>query len=366
MSYLHYQYCLSDFVLAEDYQTEYFAKESDGDNLDNHYHKVMLQNVSFYTPQKRKKLEGLLRRIYISKEEIVRYINKEKEFFAYDPLNETPELYLEMNKIEIFNETSLLKFIKNYGIPYHQQIPKGETGVFPTVLFQQNETKKFIIAMDTLMFYEKLFKFQNTLKMWNSIKEDNIEEMTKIKEDFKIHAEFYGKHQAEFTKELSLEQFAEFVFADLGFTYRGEIEEVFEGIKHDSDKILKLSEKASELKIMWEQVKNTDLKNIAFAYLNLKLKEIKSGKTSTRFIDGKIVPAIHFNNLLEVAGYQLKQAIFKDEQLQKCLHCGALFEPKHARQKFCSPLPNRGRSTCENTYNQRLKRQRRKEKEKQK
>lgn len=365
MSYLHYQYCLSDFVLAGDYQTEYFTKESDEENLDNHYHKLMLKNISFYTSKKMKKLEGLLRRIYISKEEMVKYINEEKEFFAYDPLNDTPELYLELNKIEIFNETSLLKFIKNYGIPYHEQIPKGETGVFPTVLFQRNETKKFIIAMDTLMFYEKLYQFQNTLKMWNSIKEDDVEEMTKLKEDFQTYAEFYEKHQTKFTKELSLEQFAEMIFAELGFTYRGEIEEVFEEIKHDPDKILKLSEKASELKITWEQVKGTDLKNIAFAYLNLKLKEIKSGKTSTRFIDGKIVPAISFNNLLEVAGYQLKQAIFKDEQLEKCLNCGSLFEPKHARQKFCSPHPKRERSTCENTYNQRLKRQRRKAKQKQ-
>ena len=44
---------------------------------------------------------------------------------------------------------------------------------------------------------------------------------------------------------------------------------------------------------------------------------------------------------MEVAGYQLKQAIFKDEQLKRYTHCGALFEPGHSAQIFCSPLPKR-------------------------
>jgi hypothetical protein len=64
---------------------------------------------------------------------------------------------------------------------------------------------------------------------------------------------------------------------------------------------------------------------------------------------------------MEVAAYQLKQAIFKNERLHECQNCGAIFEPKHANQIFCSPLPRRKRSTCENTYNQRQKRLRKKQ-----
>jgi hypothetical protein len=119
-------------------------------------------------------------------------------------------------------------------------------------------------------------------------------------------------------------------------------------------------EKVSDLKKIWEEVKNEDLKSIASAYLDIQLSKIKSGETAQRFIDGSIVPAMRFNNLLEVEGYQLKQAVFKNQKLEECLNCGALFESRHAHQKFCSPLLGRKRSTCENTYNQRQKRMRKK------
>ncbi|MFE4351571.1 hypothetical protein [Peribacillus butanolivorans] len=217
--------------------------------------------------------------------------------------------------------------------------------------------------MDVLIFYERLVKFQNVLKMWNDIIEGNIKKLTKIKQEFESLAEFHNKHQTLFTESLSLEEYVDFIFTDSGVLYRGgEMEEVFKTYRNNPDKLLKLNEKASEFKNIWGQVKNEpDLKTIAFAYLNLKLKAIESGETARRFIDGNIVPAIKFNNLLEVAGYQLKQAIFKNQKLEECLNCGALFEPRHASQKFCSPLPGRKRSTCENTYNQRQKRLRRKQ-----
>lgn len=159
------------------------------------------------------------------------------------------------------------------------------------------------------------------------------------------------------------EEFIYFTLGDLT-TYSGDLKKLmFKYYKQNPKKLPNLIDKASELKVTWEKLKKGDLETIALAYLNLKLKEISSGKASTRFIDGKIVPAISFNNLLDAAGFQLKKAIFKDEKLKRCINCGALFEPAHASQKFCSPLPGRKRSTCENTYNQRQKRLRKKQKQ---
>ncbi len=83
--------------------------------------------------------------------------------------------------------------------------------------------------------------------------------------------------------------------------------------------------------------------------------------TVTAFVSNQIVPAIKFDNLLEVSGYQLKQAIFNNQKLEECQNCGWIFEPRHASQKFCSPLPGRKRSTRENTYNQRQKRLKRRQ-----
>ncbi|NQW98336.1 hypothetical protein HPY21_15460 [Bacillus stratosphericus] len=358
MTYLHYQYCLSEFVIANEYKLEYFEEESNFD----YYHQTLLDNIANYTKNKIQNPQELIRRVYVPMSDIDMYISDENEFYTFDPLSDTPELYLEMNKVVIFDEKSLMKFIKNYGIAFHLASPTSESGLFNSTLFQINDSEKFILEMDALIFFEGLAKFQSILKMWNDIKEDNLKELINIKKEFQSLAEFHNNHKALFKEADSLEKYTDFIFTDSGVLFtEGEMEDVIKAYKNKPDKLIKVIEKSSELKNAWERVKNnSDLKTIAFAYLNLKLKDIKSGETATRFIDGKIVPAMRFNNPLEVAGYQLKQAIFKDQKLELCENCGALFEPRHASQKFCSPLPGRKRSTCENTYNQRLKRMRKK------
>lgn len=359
MTYLYYQYCFSDFVIAGDYRMEYFTEER---NLD-FYYQTLLKNIASYTQTEIQKPQELIRRIYVPMVEIDKYINDEKNFHTYDPLSDTPELYLEMNKIVIYDKNSLMKFIKNYGLPYHLTMQKNESGIFDSTLFQGNDTEKFILEMDVLMFYEKLARFQKVLKMWNYIIEGNVLELNKIKHEFESLVEFHNNHQALFTEDISLEDYANFVFTDSAVHYRGgEMREVFNVYANDSNKLLKLNEKSLKLKSIWKQVKNgSDLKTIALAYLNLQLKEIKGGEPLHRFIEDKLFPAMRFDHLLDVAGYQLKQAIFKNQKLERCVNCGALFEPRHASQKFCSPLPGRKRSTCENTYNQRLKRLRKKQ-----
>lgn len=47
-----------------------------------------------------------------------------------------------------------------------------------------------------------------------------------------------------------------------------------------------------------------ELRYNRFVYLNLELKRILSGETSTRCINIKIVPAPKLNDFLEDAGYQ--------------------------------------------------------------
>lgn len=331
MPYLHYQHSSSNFIVARQYNIEYFDEGSDEQQKETYHHYSLLRIINLAQIKRKEKLEGLIKRIYVSDEEAVKYANGEENLYSYDPLDDTPELYLEMNKIKIFDEKSLMKFIENYGIPFDKQLNTTENEIIgPIILFPKNETIKLLMGMDVFMFYEELLKLQNAIKMWTHIKEENVEQIKKIVERFRKRAQVFINKD---TNELSPEERS----------------------------FLNASKKSSELVMTWEEVKNSNLKEIAVAFLNLELKQIKSGETSTRFINDKIVPAISFNNLVEVAGYQLKQAIFKNEKLQECIHCGSLFEPRHAAQKFCSPLPGRKRSTCENTYNQRRKRLRKKQ-----
>ncbi|MFD1706218.1 hypothetical protein ACFSCZ_05530 [Siminovitchia sediminis] len=279
-------------------------------------------------------------------------------------LYNTPELYLEMNKINICDEKSVMKFIKNYGIPFNLSIQENDEH-FNSNLSFINDVETVSVEMNALLFFQELVKFQQILRMWNDIVEENAEIMTKIKHEFENQATFNQRHQALFREALSSEEYANYIFNDSKLFLRGgELKKVYEAFKGNPDKLLELNKVGDELNNTWERVKDeTDIKTIAFTYLNLKLKDLEAGETATRVIDGNIVPAMKFNNLTEVASFQLKQAIFKDLKLEECINCGALFEPIHGSQKFCSPLPGRKRSTCENTFNQRKKRERKNMKE---
>jgi hypothetical protein len=356
MTYLHYQYCVSDFVIADEYKKEYFTEKIDSD------YQVPFSNIKHSTNANLKSLEGTPRRIFVPKDEIIKYINGDKAFFTYNPLSDTPEIYLELSKIVIFDERSLMKFIKKYGLPYNLEQPKPGSGLFESELFRKNDKEKFLLGMDVLRFYEKLIKLKNVFKIWHAIQENDLKQLNEYREEFRFYAEYYETYSAAYIDELSIDDFAEVVFNDAGFLYKGgEIRHVLDEFKKDKNKIFHLKDKASEIQETWKQVKNSSKpKTIASAYLQLKLKDIDSGITATRFMNGKIIPAISFSNLMEVGGYQLKQAIFKNKKLEQCLNCGALFEKSHGLRKFCPPVMGNKRSTCENTYNQRLKRLRKK------
>lgn len=354
MNYLNYQYCLSDFVIADNYEIEYLAPES---SFDFHY-QTMLKNINNSNQGVNIQSRQLIRRVYVSSAEVKDYIDETKNFRRYNPLVHAPEMYLELNKLVLFDEKSLIKFLKNYGIAHNLTTIDKEALIIDSTLFKKNDNEKFLVEMDVIMFYEKVMQFKNLLKMWNDIKTNNVEALNTIKNEFEGISIFHDKNEEIFKDHLSAKDYLEFLLTDLAVFYQGH--ETRQILKNP-DTLINVKKKATELKNSWEQVKDSgDLQKIAFSYLNLKLKEIDSGVTATRFMNDKIVPAMKFNNLLEVAGYQLKQAIFKDQKLEECINCGALFEPKHASQKFCSPLPGRRRSTCENTYSQRQKRLRKK------
>ncbi|TYO97046.1 DUF6076 domain-containing protein [Desulfallas thermosapovorans] len=87
-----------------------------------------------------------------------------------------------------------------------------------------------------------------------------------------------------------------------------------------------------------------------------------------QLINGYLAPAVEFDSLWDVAWFQFLQNLDKGIEYRQCPECGNLFVPEHGKQKFCPPVTDlKGnkltkRSTCENTWNQRKKRERNKEK----
>lgn len=360
MNPIHYQYSLTNFVVFDEYQIDYFDKSSANQSqLD----KIRLDNLRLNRLTDKKDLDGLTRRITVPTNIIKKFIMESKGAKVYNPLFETPELYLELNKINFFDEDSLIKFSKEYGLPYDEHEDLQDRGVYGSNLFKENATLTALRTMSILGFYEYLMNYKRVVKIWSDIKQGNTSELKEIKEIFSFYSNFNNDQREDFIKEVSLEGYIRMVNADLGIVDKESAEIINNLFINNPQQIVKLQEKASAQTATWNKVQNLSDKEIALAYLNLELNKLDSGQITTTYSHGRIMPAVKFNNLMEVAAYQLKQAIFDDVKLEPCLNCGALFQPNRPHQKFCSPLPGRKRSTCENTYNQRLKRERRKKAE---
>ncbi|WP_338449316.1 hypothetical protein R4Z09_24530 [Niallia oryzisoli] len=85
-------------------------------------------------------------------------------------------------------------------------------------------------------------------------------------------------------------------------------------------------------------------------------KEMKEKSVFSFRIDGQ-TPFSVFTDLFEAAYFYLNLSIENNAQMRICENCGHLFEVAHQRQRFCSVLPGRRRSSCEMAYNNRLKKE---------
>ncbi|MDM5310351.1 hypothetical protein [Peribacillus frigoritolerans] len=70
-------------------------------------------------------------------------------------------------------------------------------------------------------------------------------------------------------------------------------------------------------------------------------------------------PISVFKDLFDAAYFYLTLSIYSQAEMRLCEYCGHLFEVTHQRQRFCSVLPGRKRSSCEMAYNNRLKKEKR-------
>jgi hypothetical protein len=253
---------------------------------------------------------------------------------------DTKELFMELNKVNFKDPKTLTKFISTYGLPTGEEIKGG------------NEEYKSFFKMDTFEFIKKLMPLKTIIELWNAIQENDLDSLAKFKKRFEIQA---VSAQIDLLSENP--------------DYKMQID-------YETKKFLKENTPYThdDFKMFFD-MKDKDLVEIGYAHINALLNKQSIGQRRHLLTDvpcpenrktvlkKKIVEAYSFKDLFEVAYFQLSQMIINGMKTKNCEHCGFPFEVTHERQRFCSPLFGRKRSTCENTYNQRIKRQRQKEKQ---
>lgn len=358
-------YCLTKFYVLNDY---FLVKFKEMENLDAYSYLEFDQvypEESHYNIYKKLNnlgeqvsLEGSPAAVSVTEKEVNDY-TEGKSFKLYNPLEEANELYTEMAKLNIFDVESLMKFIARYGLPldYYFRSPKAVEedidDVRDNILFEY---------MDLLLFYEELVKYKKVFEIWKSIRTVNKSELYKIKEEF--------RSSAQKTLELAKANFFEAYFENSKYGdeyYNLEYEEIekYESLSsyvedHISKEELKNIKFKSPMWELWEKNKDASLVECAKQYLIILINKQDMGQPSFHIKNGNIVPAIAFNNLIEVAYYQLSKAITNNTELKACEKCGAFFEVTHGARKYCPPLLGTKRSTCENSNSQRAKRMRKK------
>jgi hypothetical protein len=357
VSNIYYTYCATNFVVATSYEVERFGSDISEKNQRTLFDTTKNHLYERYGIKIDEPIKGFPKSIIAKPESITDYLDKKNSTFIYDPLNDAKDLYLQLNKIDLTNEKSLIKFVSEYGLPLNEYYT--DTGeIFYSDLFLQNEREKFCVGLEISRFYEKLAEFKYLVKMWDNIRNEYKEKLKVIRDDFARTINYYELNG----QQPSAKEKINSLFLNVWIYNEQFYEKLKQEYLEDKSKLKEIDAFPSNILCFWNEVQNLSPIDFCKSYLSLKLNNVSSGHPSTKFAQGKIVPAIRFNNLLEVAYYQFKQAIFMDMAFDNCLNCDALFEPVHGHQKFCSPLPNRKRSTCENTYNQRMKRKRLKEK----
>lgn len=233
--------------------------------------------------------------------EKVKYIKNSTDKLKrwFNPLTDTPELATELLKVDPNNDKSVLAFVNEYGLPDHTT-PDG-FGV--NRLFNEFKFSHKIMPVDQY----RLSTVKTIAEIWKAIGEKDQE-----------------------------------------------------ALKHFIERFEELSRKGETFSEEWEKIKNKDSLTITKTFLAMVLNECSIGTTGFRLSGKKIVPTVVFVNLFEVAQWQLANAITNDVHFKTCELCGHLFIPQHGHQRFCPAKIGHKISTCQNTFNQRNKRTRKK------
>ena len=261
----------------------------------------------------------------------------------YDPLENAPNLFIDISKIKYFDNKSLINFVKRYGLPSGLDSFEDDTN---NVLIQ------YINLFD---FNKELRRYKQCFEVFECLYSDDEQRIKKCLDDYKTFA--YDIEKAVNNN----------ISGSLINLNKINNEMVKVNGKFNHEAFLKqynslLNSKAAELNFQTSTMQkyislvNSSSKTQLTQYLLELLNKVDKGNSTLTMENEKITQGYIFNDLFEVAYYQLSRALIDNVELKECINCGCLFESLHGSQKFCPPFPNNKYSTCQNTYNQRMKR----------
>jgi hypothetical protein len=347
--------CLTRFFKFDEYEIYCAGEKHEGtieyassvEEEEEIYHRLtgesLFQNDDFLYK------ENIPAYVRISEENIEKILKSEEHYEAYDPLEETPNLYTEMAKIKFFDIPSLKRFIENFGLPYGLD------------LFATDKYSVLHYEVDLFEFYDMLDDYKKALDIFVSLKSNNQKKIKKYAEEFK---EYIKEESYEFISD-SLKTIMDSKIHKLSMeehefdNYSDYVEFYFQILENEASEIKKMPGIAEK----WRNIENSSPEKLANHYLVELLNDLSKGNSTFTIINDKIHPATTFRSLFEVACYQLSRAVIGNVDMKPCENCGALFEVTHESRRFCPPLPGHKISTCQNTYNQRMKRKRKKARE---
>lgn len=231
-------------------------------------------------------------------------------------------LFTEMAKVEIFNHASLRRFSNVFGLPTGIDISR-KSGLKALDGLKDYNTFLYFGASPITLIDMELMEYKNVFNSFIAVKTGNAKLAKKInaRKDFVNEARKISEVEKERVR----------LIERLRIEYMEALGEIEVGMTFD--------EKA-ELMRCRKDLANKLTKKVAF---NTKIVDTLDG----RFLETKI-----YSNLFEIAYNQIKNSLINNAEIKECEYCGHYFEPEHGTQRFCSPLPFRKRSSCENSYNQ--------------
>lgn len=260
--------------------------------------------------------------ITLSKEAISNYVfgKEDNAVKSFRFPEEGIGLFTELAKLELFEISSLKKFTKSFGIPIGVDISK-KSEYSALIDFKQYNTFLYFGAAPTALIYKELVEYQNIFNMFVAVKTNDEQLANKIYE---------RKRFIQAVSELS----------SISINRSSEIQT----FKREYEKNILDNKNKFSLAQCRKYLTEAITEKVA---INTKI---------TDSVDGDFFEVKLYNNLFEVAYNQIKNSLLNNTELKRCENCGHIFESTHGKQRFCSPLPFKKRSSCENNYNQRLKR----------
>jgi len=289
------------------------------------------------------KFYSLPKYVQINEDYLKQILNGQSEMSQYNPLDEAPNLYTELAKIKYFDIDSLSKFVKNYSIPLGEK------------LFSKDDYKVLTYKMDLFKFYQELYDFKKALNIYTALQSNDEIKIAQYSEEY-IH--YIEKEAKPIFKEAFLKQ--------IELSHNEIMQRAKESGLDKTDVFLDYLQNNVDIDISsgiidkWHKIKDESPEIKTKNYLTDLINNWERGKTIYAVVANQIRPGVSFKNLFEVAYYQLCQAITGNTELRECKNCGNLFEVDDDRRNFCPPLPGRKISSCQNTFNQRMKRKRKK------